>query len=242
MVQYDYLRPNGVGDLDECDDQYPHSGEHWDKVDDVTPDDNQTWAGSSLVHSTPTDLFTLPNGSQIGDISKVTLYIRARTAPQPEDTFKIVIKTHGTLYYSEEIGPGCWFENYTKVWTKNPYTNKSWTWDEIADLQIGYQTFVVIPVTSLIITQEYVEVEYNVGTTDKIRPNAVGDSTTIEYQYPESGQHWAKVDEANPDDFGTYVGQHQGVGLDLYGLSNGSGLGSIAQVRSQVSCLWRRAY
>jgi hypothetical protein len=38
-----------------------------------------------------------------------------------------------------------------------------------------------------------------------LRPNAVGDETAITYQYPDSGAHWDKLDEATADDDSTYV-------------------------------------
>jgi hypothetical protein len=41
--------------------------------------------------------------------------------------------------------------------------------------------------------------------TETLRPNATGDDTNIAQQYPSSGAHWDKVDEATADDFTTYV-------------------------------------
>jgi len=39
--------------------------------------------------------------------------------------------------------------------------------------------------------------------TEILRPNGAGDYTNIEYQWPESGEHWDKVDEAVADDLTT---------------------------------------
>jgi hypothetical protein len=60
-------------------------------------------------------------------------------------------------------------------------------------------------------------------TTLTLRPNAAGDSTAIPKQYPDSGAHWDKVDEAVADDASTrvYVDDELGVHrLDLYNIPN----------------------
>ena len=53
-----------------------------------------------------------------------------------------------------------------------------------------------------------------------LRPNAAGDLTTIQYQYPSSTSHYDKVDEASADDATTYVSESDsnGEGQDLYNL------------------------
>lgn len=70
-------------------------------------------------------------------------------------------------------------------------------------------------------------------STETLRPNGAGSLTQIQYQHPDSGAHWEKVDEASPDDNGTYVMQ----GLtgyaersDLYALPAHSGSGAISKV------------
>lgn len=60
--------------------------------------------------------------------------------------------------------------------------------------------------------------------TETLRPNAAGDETTVEDQFPDSGSHWEKVDEASPDD-DTYV--YGFTGRDLYNLPASSGSGTI---------------
>jgi len=56
------LRPDGVGSETAIDTQYPVTGAHWDKVDDVIPDhsigtgDSLTKVGSTCVYQTTPDL------------------------------------------------------------------------------------------------------------------------------------------------------------------------------------------
>ena len=55
-------------------------------------------------------------------------------------------------------------------------------------------------------TQPYWDTVLTPVTDDIIyRPNAVGDATEIKFQYPDSGDHWDKVDEATADGDSTYI-------------------------------------
>lgn len=40
---------------------------------------------------------------------------------------------------------------------------------------------------------------------ETLRPNGIGDETSIPYQEPSSGAHWEKVDEASADENATYI-------------------------------------
>ena len=72
------LRPNSAGDETNIPYQSPDTGEHWDKVDDITPDDDLTalYCGNGTYR----DLYNLPNHSVgSGTINKITVYIRCNT-------------------------------------------------------------------------------------------------------------------------------------------------------------------
>ena len=67
---------------------------------------------------------------------------------------------------------------------------------------------------------------------ETLRPNAAGDLTEITYQFPASGAHWDKVDEATPDDNTTrvYIDQTASILTDLFNLPAHSGVGTINSV------------
>jgi len=74
------------------------------------------------------------------------------------------------------------------------------------------------------------------GASDNetLRPNIAGDNTTIDVQYPTTGEHWDKVDDSpNHDDDSTYVETNNAAWQeDLYNLTNHlSGTGVIDYVR-----------
>ena len=71
-----------------------------------------------------------------------------------------------------------------------------------------------------------------------LRPNAVGDENAITYQYPESGSHWDKVDEAVADEIDTNIWTvSQAYQRDLYNLpAHTTEHGAINSVKIYVRC------
>ena len=68
---------------------------------------------------------------------------------------------------------------------------------------------------------------------ETLRPNASGDETNIETQYPDTGSHYDKVDEETADDNSTYVRISSGESRwerDLYNLYNSSSSGTINSI------------
>ena len=73
---------------------------------------------------------------------------------------------------------------------------------------------------------------------ETLRPNAAGDETSIEAQYPASDEHWDKVDEEDADDNSTSVKTDAELGYhrDLYSLPASSGSGTINSVKIYFRC------
>ncbi len=131
------LRPNGAGSGAAIPDQYPDSGEHWDKVDEATPDEDATYVACGYKGGYPRDLYALPQHTGVGSISSVTVYCRGKCSNTPtRDSLRIYILTSGTEYYeAKTVTTG--YAGYSKQWTASPYTGNSWTWDEIDALEAG---------------------------------------------------------------------------------------------------------
>jgi hypothetical protein len=164
------LRPNAAGDETALD-QYPTSGSHYDKVDEVTPDNDSTYVYNSAKGAAwYRDLYNLPAHSGSGTINKITIKIVARNSLWAG--VEIFCKTHGTGYSDGDS----WYNHYSyteKTWelTTNPNTSAAWTWDEIDALQIGVQMWCGDGQWGRC-TQVYVEVDYTSGETPKISSDA----------------------------------------------------------------------
>ena len=155
------LRPNGIGTETNIANQYPLSGEHWDKVDEVSPDEADTYVRHNLT-SYATDTYALPSGEGVGDISKVTVYARCCGISGNYNYAKTVIRTHSTLYEGAEHHLTTSWENLSTEYATNPNTGNPWTWAEIDDLEAG----VALKSSSsgeflAICTQVYIEVTYS---------------------------------------------------------------------------------
>lgn len=93
-------------------------------------------------------------------------------------------------------------------------------WKEIS--RDGYKVILLSPDGNI---KREIDLRNDVLT---LRPNASGDETNIESQYPDSGEHWDKVDEELADDDGTYVYTTRAFyQRDLYKLPTVSGSGTI---------------
>lgn len=171
------LRPNAAGDETNIHWQYPDSGSHYDKVDEVTPDEDATWIYESDKTTYYRDLYNLPAHSEgSGTINHITVYARARNYATPSQAgLKIAMKSGSTVDEGSEETLTTSYVNYSKQWTTNPDTGSAWTWSEIDSLQIGVtlrggHTAYYLQTRC---TQVWVEVDYTgAGATEKTSSDA----------------------------------------------------------------------
>ena len=151
------LRPNGAGDETTLS-QYPGSDANWDKVDDVTPDYDDTYV-FALGGTYKRDLYALPaHSAGSGTINSVKVYARAKRQSSAYDS-EISIKTNNTVEDSSAFRIGTYWELNSIQYNTNPITENAWTWEEIDALQIGVRMWGT-PSYWCRCTQVYVEVDY----------------------------------------------------------------------------------
>ena len=135
------LRPHAAGDLTEIWAQIPTTGQHWDKVDDVTPDDDDTYVWMPpYSEAKKRDLYQIGTGLPgIGKIEKVTFSIRIKAAGYYIYLIppSILLVTHGLLWEKEYPGTWSFWRTLSWEWPLNPVTNAPWTQDEFTTLQAG---------------------------------------------------------------------------------------------------------
>ena len=132
------LRPVLAGDETNVSDQFPASGEHWDKVNEATSDADITYI-STYDAAWQEDLYNITDHSTgSGNISYVKVYIVARAVQTPNETNAYVhIRTNGAEYNGSQETTTISYATYSYQWDNNPQTGEAWTWDEIDALQIG---------------------------------------------------------------------------------------------------------
>jgi len=134
------LRPIGVGDRTDILHQYPDSGAHWDKVDEVVADEDATYVFHNVDLGDPPamtgDLYALEDSAiGAGTINSVTAYVRGRGCFGNQEWIQTYIKTEGTEYIGTQTALTTSYTNYSTVYTTNPKTGLAWTWTEINALQ-----------------------------------------------------------------------------------------------------------
>ncbi len=133
--------PDAAGDNTTITDQYPLTGEHWDKVSEESPDGDSTYVATDSS-AWQEDLYNTDNHSTqtaAGTINYVKVYIEARSTTDnvTQSSARIYIKTNGIKYSGTEETLSSNYDTYSYQWDNNPQTVSAWTWDEVDDLQIG---------------------------------------------------------------------------------------------------------
>jgi hypothetical protein len=162
-TQTEILRPNAAGDETNILNQTPSSGAHWDKVDEVTADDDSTYVASGVTDNTyRRDLCAIQDHSTgSGTINFVKVYVRCRIGATPtQASLKIAVKSGITIAESSEITVTTSYANYSQQWNTNPNTGAAWTWSEIDSLQAGLSIRRSTTSNGTRCTQVYVEVNY----------------------------------------------------------------------------------
>ena len=210
----EFLLPSAAGDETNIPDQFPNSGEHWDKVYDLPADDEATYVvnESSLYRR---DLYNLTDriyADGYETILNVTVYFRF--AGDDNTAFaKAAIKTYGTIIEGSEesqAGGGA-FVTKSYQWEVNPVTNQPWTWEEIDALQAGISIKGRNPQTKAYCTQVYVVVDYEYVITQGAVPD--GDLYDITPHPDYTGDLLVKVYLTNT---GNLLKAYQYLNMKLY--------------------------
>jgi hypothetical protein len=176
------LRPSGAGSETSIGVQYPNSTAHWDKVDDVTPDDSTTYVETSSA-TYVRDLYAMQNHS-VGEgiIDSVTIYFRIILS----DFVPYIVyakpsqKSGATVTDGTEVAQGntgITWQTHSQKYTTNPATSAAYTWAEIDSLEVGVS--LKTDGAYGLCTQVYIEVAYHVN----IVTSAVTRVTSLYHYY-----------------------------------------------------------
>jgi hypothetical protein len=183
------LRPYAAGDETSISNQSPTSGEHWDKVDEETPDENSTYV---YPYSVPSgyqrDLYNLP-ASSIPDgatINFIKIYFRVRVYLADKSAYaKPSLKSNSTVTDGTEIHitSNIW-TTYSEQWNTNPADGEAWEKADIDALQIGIS--LKNDTHRVFCTQVYVEVDYEAVTEKSSSDTGSGADAVDSLETPEA--------------------------------------------------------
>lgn len=163
------LYPNGDGDLT----QLLSSGQpHWQMVLEedtifIRPNGGGPWGywiGNYVYKGwypwgERADLytFTSPIRALAQPTSNLTIHCLVGRDHYPWGKVRIILKTHGQLYYSGYWWPTASSQWIQRSWTTNPYTNTNWTKEEVKSLQAGISMDKVGSYGALMCDKIYIE-------------------------------------------------------------------------------------
>jgi len=194
------LRPDANGEYTEYTTVFG-TAEHWDTVNDVAPDEDNTYIETATAGHR--DTFNLEN-SELPDVPilNVRVHARARKTRAAATKINLMIRTYDNDHLSEDMTLTSSYATYYKDWAVNPHTGGSWTVSEVDALQAGVRS--ASPKNHRV-TQVYVDITYKVPT----HGGEVAQVTSVpDYVYLT----WASADTAHTINVswrtdGNYVGE-----------------------------------
>jgi hypothetical protein len=197
----EYLIPNAAGSATELPTQYPETGEHWDKVGEITADDAGTYVSTLRSRRWEKDLYQLSDmtggGGDYDEISGITVYFRIAAGGDCGVRAMAEIRTNGWNFSGDtETTYGTGFTTFSQQWTNNPATGQPWTRDEINALEAGVTMRGAGRNNPALCTQVYVAVNYEFVITEGDVPH--GDLYDITPHPDYYGDLLIKVYLVNP--------------------------------------------
>lgn len=170
------FRPNAVGAFN----QHKHkdgsagNGTNYTEVDDIIADDDDTYVYWDDTITNPDDNYNIPNHTtEIGTIESVSLFIKAKeTTSTGSIYFRFYI---GGAHYPDPVDAfsrqtlSDTYTLYSRNYTLNPATSVAWTWNNIDNLQVGFESKPGRMDNEIRITQIYLVVYYAETTNPEIR-------------------------------------------------------------------------
>lgn len=162
-MQITILRPSGAGDITELFKQ-DTSGSNYEKVDEVTADDNTTYVYCNTA-GTKYDLYKFPSSGIPSNaiIQYVRVYYRFMGSNSAGAKASCRIKTNGTVYNSTLRDSPASYTDYYDEWTTNPYTGVAWSVSEINAIQAGPYIYCYSGSYYARTTQLYIKIGWDYG-------------------------------------------------------------------------------
>jgi len=194
------FRPIGIGDETDVKYQYPATGEHWDKVDEASSDNDSTYVYTPSA-GWEEDLYDTANHSTQtagGDIQYVEVFMVSRATLSAEQVSAYVhIKTNGVEYNGTSENLTTSYALYSNQWTDNPQSASTWTWNEIDTLQTGVGMRKAGTAIDSLCTQVYTNVNFDAPELSGNTPTGDLYEVTVHTNY--SGNLQVRVYLTNTD-------------------------------------------
>jgi hypothetical protein len=131
------LRPTANGVLNNWDVQAPSSGAHWEKVREVSSDEDATYLSSTVDARWDDFAHTPLNISAGATIQSVTVYARGRwTTSSANNMIAPALRSGGSVVWADRTITNA-YGNVSGAWSTNPATGQAWTQAGVNSAYIG---------------------------------------------------------------------------------------------------------
>lgn len=204
LPQQQVLRPTANGYYLEWGELWGSGTTHWDRVDDVTPDDAGSYIMDNTWNGTERDTYQLQD-TTLTSIGSVEVVARAtRVTTNDNNNVRLFIRSGSIDSESpvETLSENYWAE-VSYSWTTDPATEAPWTQAGVNALQAGVRNAMgPSGGGGVAVTQVYVLVT---AGAQILRPTANGTYTEWGELWGSGTTHWDRVEEVTPDDAGSYL-------------------------------------
>lgn len=206
LPQQQILRPTANGTYTEWGETLGSGTTHWDRVDDVTPDDGGSYIMDNTWNGAERDTFQLSDTSYTA-IASVQVFARAsRITTNDNNNVRLFVRSGSTDSQSPPETLSMSWGEVSYSWLVDPNTGLPWTQAAVNALQAGVRNAMGPSGGGGVgVTQVYVVVtEGNVGA-EILRPTANGSYLEWGELWGSGTTHWDRVAEALADDSGSYI-------------------------------------
>lgn len=166
------LRPNGVGTNTVIPSQWPASGDHFDKVDDVIADDADTYVinDTNGGNTWKTDTYQMENLTGSGTITDVTILHRSKSWKNDNyyNSSKCVVYLNPSYLYGDDYFSYWVYGTHSDTFTTKP-GGGAWTFADVNNMEIGVSLHAVYESGYTSCTQIYAIVHYIADINPEIR-------------------------------------------------------------------------
>jgi hypothetical protein len=179
------LRPNSDISIPAGSTKYPSELDYYfEAVDEATPDDDSSYVFSLRNNAVYFGVEAPPEN--LGEIVSVRLYVRGKQTSSKFGIIRLGVKIDSIDYLqSDSPTTASAYRQFMHFYKTNPATEEAWSWNDIANLGVGYSYSSGNADCDFRCTQVFIEVEYVESPIESEANFAENETSIGDYDWPD---------------------------------------------------------